>query len=262
MDIALAVVIAANVWEKALAASLWSLTIAIVVGIIRIIKRATLGSEFKDLEKVLDKFGSTNNIEFDITNGEEKLLKSFSPKQLSEFIRMKYQERKQWKNKELELYHKVLENNNISEPCSRDTKDICYKGLYIKSPMNWSFDNSENKSFPIITCYDGNDNSITVFVDERYISIEDCVERNIWKIKASRNKFIRSTPTNRTINGYPTCSVGYAYKYADYNRYGIVIGYPVADNLAAILHITCKKDWSFLCSDLITTIIDSVKYDR
>ncbi len=247
--------------EKALAAAIVALFLAFVAGIIKLIKRAALGSEFKDLEKILEKFGSTKSIEFDITNGEEKLLKTFSPKQLSEFIRMKYQERKQWKNKDIELYHKVLENNNISESLSKDTRDICHKGLYIKSPINWSFDNSENKSFPIITCYDGNDNSITVLVDERYSSIEDCVEKRIWEIKESRSKFIRSTPKNGIVNNYPTCSVGYAYKYADYNRYGLVVGYQIASDLAAILHITYKKDWSFLCSELITSIINSVKYE-
>lgn len=246
--------------EKALAAAIVALFLAIVAGIIKLIKRAALGSEFKDLEQVLDKFGSAKSIEFDITNGEEKLLKTFTPKQLYEYIRMKYQERKQWKNKGIELYQKVLENN-FSDLLPRDTRDISHKGLHIKCPMKWSFEKSENKSYPIITCYDGNDNSITVLVDERYSSVEDCVEKRIWEIKEYRSKFIRSTSKNGIVNNYPICSVGYAYKYANYNRYGIVIGYPIAYNLVAIMHIACKEDWSFLCSELITSIIDSVNYE-
>ena len=249
-----------NTMEKALAAAIVALFLAIVAGIIKLIKRAALGSEFKEIEKVLDKFGNSKSIEYEIGNGEEKLIKEFSPKQLSEFIRKKYQDKKLWENKDLELYQKVLENNSSSESCIEEVMDICHKGLHVKSPTNWSFDKSENKSFPIITCYDGDDNSIKVFVNERYSSIEDCVEKSIWEIKASRSKFIRSAPKKVTLNGYPCCSVGYAYKFANYNRYGLVIGYQIANNLVAILNVTCKKDWSFLCSELIMSIIGSVKY--
>ena len=166
---------------QALTAAIVALSFAIVAGIIKLIKRAALGSEFKEIEKVLDKFGSTKSIEYEIVNGEEKLIKKFSPKQLSEFISKKYQNKKLWENKDLELYQKVLENNSSTDSCIEEVMDIYHKGLFVKSPANWAFDKSENKSFPIITCYDGDDNSIEVFVNERYSSIEDCVEKTFGK---------------------------------------------------------------------------------
>lgn len=211
----------------------------------------------------MDKFGSTKCIEFDIlNNGEQKITKTFTPKQLSEYIRIKHQEKKQWEDKPQELYQRVIETNNTIETIPGDLIEIYHKGLHIKSLSTWSIEKKENNICPsIIRCYDGDKVSITVSINKRFSDIEDSVENNVKEIGEYRSKFIRSTPKKDIINAYSTYSVGFAYKFDSFNRFGLVIGYQISSDLVAILHISCINDWSILCSELIRQIEESVKYE-
>ena len=148
MVIILFAAMVANVWPTALGAAILSLIITIAAVMIRLIKRASLGSEFRDIEKILDKFGSSKDIEFDINEGEEKDMKSFSPKQLSEFIKIKHQHKKQWEDKKLALYKLVIESKTAPDTITENLLDVCHKGLYIKIPKNWSFEKRENSVCP------------------------------------------------------------------------------------------------------------------
>lgn len=64
---------------QALTAAIVALFIGAIAFIVRKIKRAMLGSEFKDLEKVLDKFGSSGIIEFGIAKDEGIISMPFTP---------------------------------------------------------------------------------------------------------------------------------------------------------------------------------------
>lgn len=253
---------------QALTAALIALFLGAIAFVIRRIKRATLGSEFKDLEKVLDSFGSTNNIIFTVTKNEESISTSFTPTQLREFIRLKHTNGKEWKDNEYGLYKKVIEDSSNTNEFSIDCIDTFYNGLHIKSPIGWyigkteSDEKIEGMHLPIITSSDGKGNIITAKVLKSYLNIEESVERFIWDVKAQRSKFIRGASKSNVINGCSTCSVGYAYKYADYILYGLVIGYQLKSDLVILLQLTYKNDWSVLCSKSITEIIDSVKYDN
>lgn len=268
MENALAVVIEANVWDKALGAAILAFLITIVSIIIRLIKRASLGSEFKDLEKVLDSFGSTNNIIFNITKGEESISTSFTPIQLRKFIRLKHTNGKEWKNNEYGLYKKVIDDSSNTNEFSIDCIDASYNGLHMKSPIGWYLGKTDSDEkikgmpLPIITSSDGEGNIITAKVLKSYLNIEESVERFIWDVKAQRSKFICGASKSNVINGCSTCSIGYAYKYADYILYGLVIGYQLKSDLVLLLQLTYKDDWSVLCSKSITEIIDSAKYDN
>jgi len=255
---------------QALTAAIVALFLGAIAFIVRKIKRAALGSEFKDLEKVLDKFGSSSMIEFGITKNEGIITMPFTPTQLSSFIRLKYSERKQWKENEYELYKKVIGDNDNSNTNGVliECVDVVYNGLHMKCPLGWSVEKKDSdeksggKCLPIITSSDGNDNIITAKVMKTYLSIEETIERMIWDEKAQRSKFIRSVPMSNVKNGCPTSQVGYAYKYADYNRYGFVYGCQLSSDLAIILHIKLIDDWSVLCSKSIGEIIDTVEYDN
>ena len=253
---------------QALTAAIIALFLGVIAFIVRKIKRATLGSEFKDLEKVLGRFGSSTNIKFEIIKDKENVLLSFTPTQLSKFIRLKYSDRKAWKENEYGLYNKVIEDNDDTNVFNIEIVDVSYNGLHIKCPTGWSIVKTDSDEkvggmhLPVITSSDGNDNIITAKVMKTYLSIEDSVERFIWEEKSQRSKFIRSASKSYLDKGRPSCSVGYAYKYGDSYRYGLVYGCQLTHDLAILLHIKVIDDWSVLCSKPISEIIDTVEYDN
>ena len=252
---------------QALTAAIVALFLGVIAFIVRKIKRATLGSEFKDLEKVLGRFGSSTNIKFEIAKDKENVLLSFTPTQLSKFIRLKYSDRKAWKENEYGLYNKVIEDDDNTNVLNIEIVDAFYNGLHIKCPTEWSIVKTDSDEkvggihLPIITSSDGNDNIITAKVMKTYLSIAESVERFIWEEKAMRSKFIRSASISNVKNGRPSCSVGYAYKFGDSYRYGLVYGCQLTHDLAILLHIKVIDDWAVLCSKSISEIIDTVEYD-
>lgn len=254
--------------ERALTAAIVALFLGVIAFIVRKIKRVTLGSEFKDLEKVLYRFGSWTNIQFGITKDKENVLLTFTPTQLSKFIHLKHSDRKAWKENEYALYSKVIEDNDNTNVINIEIVDAFYNGLHIKCPVGWSVEKTDSDEkvggmhLPVITSSDGNDNTITVKVMKTYLSIEETVERFIWEEKAQRSKFIRSASKLYLDKGRPSCSVGYAYKYGDSNRYGLVYGCQLTNDLAILLHIKVIGDWSALCSKPISEVIDTVEFDN
>lgn len=253
---------------QALTAAIVALFIGAIAFIVRKIKRAALGSEFKDLEKVLDKFGSSGMIEFGIAKDEGIISMPFTPTQLSLFIRSKYSEGKRWKENEYGLYKKVIEDIDNTNGVSIECVDAIYNGLHMKCPLRWTVEKKDSdekiggKCLPIITSSDGDGNIITAKVMNTYLSIEETIERFIWDEKAQRSKFIRSVSKSNVKKACSTCQVGYAYKYADYNQYGLVYGCQLTPDLAILLNIKYKDDWSVLCSKSIGEIIDTVEYNN
>ena len=253
---------------QALTAAIIALFFGVIAFIVRKIKRASLGSEFKDLEKVLGRFGSSTNIKFEIAKDKENVLLTFTPTQLSKFIRLKYSNRKTWKENEFGLYSKVTEDNDNTNVCNFEIIDAFYNGLHIKCPTGWSIEKTDSDEkvggvhLPVITSSDGNDSIITAKVMKTYLGIEETIERFVWEEKAQRSKFIRSASKSYLDKGRPSCSVGYAYKFGDSNRYGLVYGCQLINDLANLLHIKVIDDWSVLCSKPISEIIDTVEYDN
>lgn len=187
---------------------------------------------------------------------------------MSSFIRLKYSEGKLWKENEYGLYKKVVENNDNTNDVLIECVEAVYNGLHLKCPIGWSVEKKDSdekiggKCLPVISSSDGNDNIITAKVMKTYLCIEETIERLIWDEKAQRSKFISNVPVSNVKKGFPTSQVGYAYKYADYNRYGFVYGCQLSSDLAIILHIKLIDDWSVLCSKSIGEIIDTVEYDN
>lgn len=247
-----------------------ALLFSAAAGIVKLIKKASLDSEFKDIERVLRNFGSTDTIEFEIAKDEGTVLTPFSPKQLSEFIRLKHNDNC-WKGKEFDLMHKV-KNTIDSTEVLPELKEITFCGVSIKCPSNWMietmysknldrFENSNN--YPTIKCNNGNETSFSVVVQETSSSSDAIVISYINEIKLFGKSFIHSELIHLKNNKSTMCtSCSYAYKQKKQNRYGMILVYQKDSSHIVKFTASCKDDWSLMCSNLITTIIDSIEYDN
>ena len=252
----------------------WSLftgIIAVISAIIFLVRRLSLGSEFKDLEKVLDSFGSTNSIDYEIIQDKESTQMSFSPKELYEFIKLKHKESDKWKRKEYELAKTVKEHHRYEENDIPELHEISYKGLSIKCPIDWSSETIDMKNLDIAAVSDtypiirgNNKDGYSFSLKAESISTEpkEYVKVFIKGIMSYGKKFVHGAYKPFNIGNESCYSCGYGYKLNGNNRYGIVIAWKFDAYHIISFSVSCVDDWSILCSKLTHEMINSIKYSN
>ena len=252
---------------SALTAVIVALFIGAIATIAKWITYAFLDPEFKNLGKVFPFFGKNKKIEFEISQGigenEIKKKESFSPRELALFLRMKYQDSKEWKGKEFDLLQQVKDDiSNSEEAPLPNLVVVKTKNISMLCPVEWSVDKFEDKyEYTTIKCKSDDGISIIVKVDVMFKSIKSIQEDYIRGIGKGLSKFICGRAKSETFKGNKASSCGYAYKNEkNESYYGYVLVYILNSSRVAIIDVSCKYDWSILCSKLNAKIIDSVEY--
>ena len=244
--------------------------IAVISAIIFIVRRLSLDSESKDLEKVLDSFGNTNSIDYEIVQDKESTQMAFSPKELSEFIKLKHKESRRWKKNEYELFRIVKERHRHETDYLPDLNEITYKGLHIKCPNDWTYETIDKKnleidalsdSYPIIRGRSDDGYVFSLKAESTSSEPKNYVKTFIKEIMSNSKKFIHGTYKPFNNNKNESCySCGYGYKLNDSNRFGIIIAWKFDAYHIISFSVSYANDWSVLCNKLTQEMINSVRY--
>lgn len=250
-----------------------SVAIFIVSAIILLVRRLSLNSESKETEKVLGYFGHTDMLHFEISQKEENGLVTkdelFKPIELYHFLKQKYKEPNKWKGQEFELAKTVKETTYSENVIIPEYKEISYRGLRIKCPVNWTSEVSDKKdydiladsdTYPLIKCKNDNGVSFSLKLETTAEEPDDYIYSYITEIRSFGKKFIHSVCEPFDVHNESAYSCGYGYKMNGANIYGMVLAYSIDSKHNLVFNSNCQEDWSIMCSEFFRTIIESIDY--